>query len=275
MAMAKALAGIIGWPVSHSLSPRLHNYWLSHHKIEGEYVRLAVEPKDLPAAIRDLKAKGLRGANLTIPHKEAAMSLLDEIDEEARIIGAVNTIVVEKDGRLRGTNTDAYGFMANIAPHLPRPRNKAVVLGAGGAARAVCHGLRKCGFGEIVVLNRTQPRAGELSAWFGGALRVEPWLERDRALEGADLLVNTTSLGMTGKEALSINVKMLPAHALVTDIVYAPLETPLLKDAKAFGYAAVDGLGMLLHQAVPAFEAWFGIRPDVTDELRHYVLEGG
>jgi len=267
------IAGIVGWPVEHSLSPRLHGYWLSYYGIAGEYVPLAVPPEDLADAIFGLVPDGIRGVNLTIPHKEAVMNLLDSIDDEATAIGAVNTIIVSDDGKLIGRNTDAYGFTQNITPHLPLSRNKAVVLGAGGAAKAVIHALRALGFKDIIVLNRTRTRADELAGWFGG-ITIEDWENKEAVLSGADLLVNTTSLGMTGKEPLEINLEALPVGALVTDIVYAPLITPLLAAAKARGNPVVDGLGMLLHQAVPGFEAWFGQRPEVTDALRAHVLEG-
>lgn len=267
------VAAIIGWPVSHSLSPRLHNYWLSEYGLPGEYERMPVEPAHLAQAIKELPGTGMRGVNLTIPHKEAVIPLLDEVDAVAKSIGAVNTIIIDR-GRMRGTNTDAYGFLANIRPHLPASRKKAVVLGAGGAAKAVCHALLEAGFTEIQVTNRTFARAQELAAAFGKKLSAKEWDTRANLLEGADLLVNTTSLGMAGKEPLELALDALPRHALVTDIVYVPLVTPLLTQAEKRGNPIVDGLGMLLHQAVPAFEAWFGIRPEVTPQLRRHILEG-
>ncbi|MDE3060003.1 MAG: shikimate dehydrogenase [Pseudomonadota bacterium] len=263
------IAGVIGWPVSHSLSPRLHQYWLRENGIDGAYVPLVVTPDNLGDAIRALPKLGFRGINLTIPHKEAVMTFCDEIDATAKKIGAVNTLIIE-NGRIAGANTDAYGFMENVRPRL-QGKAKAVVLGAGGAARAVCHALTEAGFKEIVVTNRTLEKAQSLAT---EKIAVAPWEERSTILERADLLVNTTSLGMTGKEALEIDLSALPKTALVTDIVYKPLMPPLLEKAKARGNPVVDGLGMLIYQAVPGFEAWFGVRPAVTEELRQYLLHG-
>lgn len=263
------LAGVIGWPVSHSLSPKLHNYWLEQYGIDGAYLPLAVRPGDLASVIRALPAMGFRGANLTIPHKEAVIPLLDSIDDTARAIGAVNTIVIEGD-KIHGTNTDAYGFMENIRPHLTG-KGKAILLGAGGAAKAICHALLAEGFSHISIINRTEARAQALAAHFGGRIDVQKWDKRSGLLEGADLLVNTTSLGLSGKEALDIDLEALPKTALVTDIVYNPLITPLLETAKANGNPVVDGLGMLIHQAVPGFDMWFGTKPDVTAEVRQHL----
>lgn len=275
----RKLAGVIGWPVEHSLSPKLHNYWLKHYGIEGEYSAWAAEPKDLASALKSLLQKNWRGCNLTIPHKEATMILVDSVDEAAKAIGAVNTIVV-KDNKLHGTNTDAYGFIENIRPHLPARKNKAVVLGAGGAARAVCYVLIQEGFAGITLINRTRDKSLALAEQFGKKISVGTWENRQALLDGADLLVNATSLGMKGKDPLDLDLSGLPESALVTDIVYTPLVTPLLQQAKARGNPIVDGLGMLLYQAVPGFEAWFGRRPEVTDKLRTHVLnplplEGG
>ena len=268
--MAKR-AGVIGWPVGHSLSPKLHGYWLKHYNIKGEYLAKGVEPEDLEEALRALPKKGWQGCNLTIPHKEAALLSMDSLDEEARAIGAVNTVIVKK-GKLHGTNTDAYGFIENIRPFMPKAKNKAVVLGAGGAAKAVCYALIKDGFDKISIANRTHEKSEALARQFGNKANAAMWDERAALLEQADLLVNATSLGMTGKGPLDIDLSRLPKTALVTDIVYAPLVTPLLAQANARGNSVIDGLGMLLHQAVPAFEAWFGVRPEVTPELRQYVL---
>lgn len=273
MAEGPRRAGIMGWPVSHSLSPKLHGYWLSHYHINGSYEPMPVSPGDLAWAIGALASRGLCGVNVTIPHKETIIPLLDSIDDEAKAIGAVNTIVVDAKGRLHGSNTDAYGFLENIAPRLPASREKAVVLGAGGAARAVCHALRRAGFKSIIVINRTRRRAEELARWFAG-ITVVDWPHRGEALADTDLLVNATSLGMTGKEPLDLDLSALPKSALVTDIVYAPLVTPLLAAAQARGNPVVDGLGMLLHQAVPGFAAWFGKKPEVTEALRTHVLGG-
>jgi shikimate dehydrogenase len=267
----KKIAAIIGWPVAHSLSPKLHNYWLKHYGINGEYTALTIRPEDLAATIKSFAAKGFVGGNVTVPHKETAVPLLDAIDEEASAIGAVNTLVIQ-GGKIFGRNTDAYGFIENIRPHLQGRKNKAVVLGAGGASRAVIHALGKIGFAEIVITNRTQEKAEALAARFGTA--AEAWEKRSALLEGADLLVNTTSLGLEGHEPLEIDLAQLPKSALVTDIVYRPLMTPLLGQAGAHGNIIVDGLGMLIHQAVPGFKAWFGVAPPVTEEIRQFLLGG-
>lgn len=264
-------SGVAGWPVAHSLSPRLHGYWLKKYKIAGEYKAYAVEPENLPEFIADMRYdKDFCGMNLTIPHKESVIELLDRVDDTALAIGAVNTIIV-KDGKLFGSNTDAYGFAENIRPHIVG-RKKAVVLGAGGAAKAVIVALKDLGFTEIIITNRTRERAEALLSVIRHPLSAVYWEERSEILESVDLLVNTTSLGMTGKDKLDIDLSLLPRDAVVTDIVYSPLITPLLEKAKIRGNPIVDGLGMLLHQAVPAFEAWFGIEPEVTEELRQYVL---
>ncbi len=271
-------AGVLGWPVSHSLSPRLHNFWLKKYNINGEYKAYPVEPENLEDFISKMRDdRNFRGVNLTIPHKEKVMGLLDEVDDIAKNIGAVNTIINE-NGKLRGTNTDAYGFAENIKPFI-EDKKKAVVLGAGGAAKAVCFALNELGFEEIIITNRTSARADHLSSAIRHPLSVADWKKRSDILQDAYLLVNTTSLGMTGKEKLEIDLSLLPKTALVTDIVYSPLVTPLLAQAQARGNKTVDGLGMLLHQAVPAFEAWFakelnGRRPEVTEALRNHVLSG-
>ena len=265
--MAKRIAGVLGWPVSHSLSPKLHHHWLKTLGIDGEYKALAVEPKDLQTTLKALPDMGWQGCNLTIPHKEAALPFLDELDDTARAIGAVNTVIV-RGGKLIGSNTDAYGFAENIRAGLTGT-HKAVVLGAGGAAKAVCYALHQLGFQHIVIANRTREKAEALAASFQN-VQVGAW--DNNLLADADLLVNATSLGMTGKEPLEMDLSRLPVGALVTDIVYAPLITPLLAAAKARGNPIVDGLGMLLHQAVPGFAAWFGVRPQVTAQLREHVL---
>ncbi len=267
------VAGVIGWPVGHSRSPRLHGYWLEHHSIDGAYIPLAVAPDNFFAAVTGLAAAGLRGVNITLPHKAAALAACDSVDENARRIGAVNTIVFGEDGAMRGSNTDAFGFLENIRQNAAwRSGGIAVVLGAGGAARAVCVALADAGMDEIRVVNRTRKRATQLAADLGKPLNVQAWAGRHAALAGAALLVNTTSLGMTGQPPLDLDLAALPQDAVVNDIVYAPLETDLLARARARGNKAVDGLGMLLHQARPGFEAWFGVAPDVTDALRDFVL---
>jgi len=267
------IAGVIGWPVSHSRSPRLHGYWLANYGIDGAYIPLAVAPDRFPTAVAGLAAAGLRGVNITLPHKAAALSACDMVDDNARRIGAVNTIVFGNDGALRGSNTDAFGFLENIRRNAAwRAGGIAVVLGAGGAARAVCVALADAGMIDIRVINRTGARAARLAADLGAPLTVRDWETRHDALASAALLVNTTSLGMTGQPPLDLDLAALPMDAVVNDIVYAPMETDLLARARARGNPAVDGLGMLLHQARPGFEAWFGVAPKVTDELRDFVM---
>lgn len=272
-----AVAGVMGWPVGHSRSPRLHGWWLDRYGIDGAYIPLAVPPGRVAEAVRALPALGLRGANVTVPHKEAVIAACDQVDPVARRIGAVNTLVVAEDGTIEGRNTDGFGFMENLRADRPDWRagaGPAVVLGAGGAARAILVALADAGAPEIRLLNRTRDRAETLAAELGGPVRVLPWEERAFALDGAALVVNTTTQGMGGQPALDLDLGRLPPAALVTDIVYTPLHTPLLKAAMERGNPVVDGLGMLLHQARPGFEAWFGRVPEVTPELRRFVLEG-
>jgi len=268
------LAGVMGWPVGHSRSPRLHGYWLDAYGIDGAYLPLPVAPEHIETALRALPLLGFAGVNLTVPHKEAALGVVDRVDALARRIGAVNTVVVAADGTLDGTNTDAFGFTENLRAGAPdwEPSRAAVVLGAGGAARAVCVGLADAGVAEIRLANRKAARATRLADELSGIQPVA-WEARGDALDGAGLLVNTTTLGMTGAPPLDIALDALAGDAVVTDIVYAPLETPLLAAARARGNVTVDGLGMLLHQARPGFAAWFGHEPDVTDALRAFVLE--
>jgi shikimate dehydrogenase len=275
---AARVAGVIGWPIAHSLSPRLHGFWLDRHRVDGAYVPLAVKPGMLARALSGLSALGFAGANVTIPHKEEACSLVDEVSDLALRIGAVNTVVVRSDGRLFGTNTDAFGFIANLEAGCPGFRadaGAAVLLGAGGAARAIAVALLDAGAAALVIVNRDQGRAERLAAELGSArVRVEPWAKRAEVAGEAALLVNATSLGMAGKPPLDVDLAALPGEAVVTDIVYAPLVTPLLAAASSRGNRTVDGLGMLLHQARPAFQAWFGIDPEVSPELCHYVEQG-
>jgi shikimate dehydrogenase len=271
------LAGIMGWPVGHSLSPRLHGHWLRRYGIDGAYVPFAVPPERLEPALRALSALGLRGCNLTIPHKEAALALVDRATPLARRIGAVNTVVVEADGELAGDNTDGFGLVASLTAGRPGWRAEAgpaVLLGAGGAARAVAVALLDAGMPEVRLLNRTPDRAQKLAAELDGPIAVVPWAERARALAGAALLVNTTSLGMAGQPPLVLSLDALPRTALVTDLVYTPLITPLLAVARAHGHPVVDGVGMLMHQARPGFRAWFGVEPVVDQELRAVVVGG-
>jgi shikimate dehydrogenase len=267
-------ACVIGWPVEHSRSPLIHRYWLKQYGLAGAYEKEAVKPEDLPAFLGSLKARGFAGANVTLPHKEAALRLAAVTDEAARTIGAANTLWLDEAGRLNASNTDAYGFMTNLnagAPGWNEGRRPVMVMGAGGAGRAVLHALLAEGASRILLTNRTAGRAQELAAAFGPAVTVVDWQERTRALSGCGLLVNATSLGMTGKDTLDLDLANLPSDAVVADLVYSPLETRLLAAARKSGNRTVDGLGMLLHQAVPGFERWFGVRPAVTDELRAHV----
>jgi len=272
---AARIAGVIGWPVAHSLSPRVHGFWLEHYRIDGAYVPLAVRPEDLREALAALPKLGFAGANVTVPHKEATLALVAETTATARRIGAVNTVVVGSRGRLRGDNTDAAGFLAALIAAVPgwRASNGAVVIvGAGGAARAISVAVADAGAGEIRIVNRTRARAEALAAAIGGRATVWQWADRAEALAGAGLLVNATTLGMVGRPALDLDLARLPPGAVVDDIVYSPLETPLLAAARRRGNPVVDGLGMLLHQARPGFAAWFGHEPEVTNELRRFVL---
>ena len=268
------LAGVMGWPVAHSRSPAIHNYWIRHYGLNGSYVLLPVQPERLTDAVRGLRALGFAGCNITIPHKVAAMPLVDRIDPLAARIGAINTVVVEKDGTLAGYNTDAYGYIQSLLDAQPAWRADAgpvTVLGAGGAARAILVALAERGAKDIRLCNRSLDKAQALAAEFGAPIRAVPWEQREEALEDAALLVNTTSLGMKGQDPLDIRLERLPRHALVSDIVYVPLETPLLAAARERGHIAVDGLGMLLNQARPAFQHWFGLLPELTPELRRLV----
>ena len=268
------LAGVMGWPVMHSRSPMLHNYWLAQHKLEGRYLPLAIEPGKLGPALRALAPLGFAGCNLTIPHKEAALAIVDDISATAKKMGAISCVTVGRDGRLTGTNNDGYGYvhaLLEAAPDWKADGGPIVVIGSGGGARAVVMSLAERGAREIRLINRTAERARTLEREFGGPIKALPWDDRNRALEGAALLVNTTSQGMVGNPQLDIALDKLPASALVSDIVYIPRETPLLAAARARGNKTVNGLGMLLHQARPAWEAWFGISPKVTPEMRAMI----
>lgn len=267
------IAGILGWPIGHSRSPRVHGYWLDQYGLDGAYVPLAVHPDRFDEALRGLAAAGFRGVNITVPHKERAFRACDVLTDTAQRIGAVNTIVFEEDGSIRGDNTDAYGFIENIRQETEWDGGISVVLGAGGAARAVCIALLDAGSTELRLTNRTLSRAKNLAKEFGSRIKAYNWEDRCDTLSEASLLVNTTSLGMVGEPPLEITLDGLPQNAVVTDIVYAPLETDLLAQARGRGNPVVDGLGMLLHQARPGFEAWFGVRPEVTEGLRKFVLD--
>jgi shikimate dehydrogenase len=269
------LAGIMGWPVAHSRSPVLHGYWLQHHGIDGAYVPMAVKPENLRRALQSLPLLGFAGCNITIPHKEEALHLVDSHEPSAKRAGGVNTVVVDATGNLIGSSTDGYGFIAALraaSPTFDAGQAPAVVLGAGGAARAIVAALLDHGAREIRLVNRTPERATKLAKELGGEVRGIAWDKRTEALAGAALLVNATSLGMEGQPALDLPLQGLPTEAVVNDIVYVPLETPLLAAARARGNRCVDGLGMLLHQAQPGFEAWFGLKPEVDDGLRQAVL---
>jgi shikimate dehydrogenase len=268
------LAGVMGWPVMHSRSPMLHNYWFEQHELAGTYVPLAIRPEGLKAALRALHPLGFSGCNLTIPHKQQAMQIVDEVDTLAKKIGAISCVVVRRDGSLAGTNNDCYGFIESVRQEQPGWRadaGPAVVIGAGGGSRAVCYALAQEGAKEIRLVNRTLARAQEIAADFGGPIRALPWEQRRDALEGAAMVVNTTSQGMVGQGALDIGLDKLPRTALAADIVYIPLETPFLAAARERGSRTINGLGMLLHQARPAWKAWFGIEPQVTGELRSMI----
>ena len=268
---AARVAGVMGWPVAHSRSPLLHNFWLDRYGIDGAYVPFAVRPREVARALRALPNLGVAGVNVTVPHKEAAFAAVDARDAAARRIGAVNTVFVDDGGALRGSNTDAFGFLEALRTRSPgwtAAAGPAVVLGAGGAARAVLAALAEAGAPEVRLVNRTRARAESLAGAFGAPVAVVGWGERESALAGAALLVNTTTLGMAGAPPLDLRLDDLPESALVNDIVYVPLETALLAAARARGCAAVDGLEMLLHQARPGFAGWFGREPEVDDALR-------
>lgn len=266
------LAGVIGSPIGHSLSPAVHGYWLRHYGIPGFYIPMEIADADLSQVLRTLPKAGFVGCNVTIPHKEAALSLADSVTGQAQRIGAANTLSFV-DGQIIADNTDGYGFLTNLkqgAPAWQPQAGPAAVIGAGGAARAVAVALADAGCREIRITNRTRARAEELAAEFG--LKAVAWSDRGDMLEGANLVVNTSAMGMVGQQTFDVPLDQLSADALVTDIVYTPLQTPLLQAAAARGCRTVDGLGMLLHQAVPGFERWFGHCPEVTAELRRTVL---
>jgi shikimate dehydrogenase len=269
------LAGVIGAPVAHSRSPRLHGHWLARYNLAGAYVPLHVEPANLLQVLQALPKAGFIGVNVTLPHKEAALAIADQVSATARRVGAANTLTFLPDGRLHADNTDATGFINNLrdgAPKWQPDSAPAVVLGAGGASRAVIVALLDAGAPLIHLTNRSQDRAEALARAFGPLVQVVPWENRDACLRGSGLVVNTTSLGMTGQLPLDLPLDGLSDHAVVTDIVYSPLETPLLRAAQKRGLHTVDGLGMLLHQGVPGFERWFGQRPVVDQATRAAVL---
>ncbi|MGV6849837.1 MAG: shikimate dehydrogenase [Marinibacterium sp.] len=269
------LAGVIGAPVAHSKSPLLHAHWLRTHGIRGYYIPMEVARDDLGDAIRALPKLGFVGVNITIPHKEAVLDIADQVSDRATLIGAANTLTFRPDGKILVDNTDGYGFIENLrsgAPGWDPKAGPAVVLGAGGAARAVVSALADAGVNEILLTNRTRARAERLKDHFGQRVQVVDWVQAGNILDGAGLLVNTTSLGMVGKPELRVPLDGLQPTTVVTDLVYAPLQTRLLQVAESIGCPTVDGLGMLLHQAVPGFERWFGPRPSVDAAARAAIL---
>lgn len=269
------LAGVIGSPVAHSKSPKLHHHWLETYDIKGHYIPMDVSHSDLEEVLATLPKMGFVGVNVTVPHKELALSLADQISDRATLIGAANTLIFRPDGGIYADNTDGYGFIENLRSGAPDwdPRSgPALVLGAGGASRAVVVSLLDAGVPEILLTNRTRARAEKLKDEFGQRIRVIDWVQAGTYVEDAALLVNTTSLGMVGSAELKIPLDDLKSHTVVTDLVYAPLRTPLLEAAAERGCTTVDGLGMLLHQGVPGFERWFGTRPEVTFATRTAVL---
>ena len=268
------LAGVMGWPVAHTRSPAIHNHWSTKYGLKGAYVQLPVQPDRLETAIRGLAALGFAGCNVTVPHKVSAMRFMDELHPAARRVAAINTIVVQPDGSLLGMNNDGAGYIQSLRDADATWRGDAgpaLVLGAGGAARAIVVALLDEGVPELRITNRTLERAQELANDFGDRVKVVPWAERNEAMAGVSLLVNTTSLGMHGQAPLAVALDALPLEAMVSDAVYIPLETPLLAQARMRGHRTVNGLGMLLNQARPAFQSWFGVLPDVTPELRAAV----
>jgi shikimate dehydrogenase len=272
---ARPIACVIGWPISHSRSPAIHRFWLAELGIAGDYVPVPVTPDEIATFLGSFVRSGYVGGNVTVPHKEAAFAAVSAMDAEARAIGAVNTLWID-DGKLIGSNTDSFGFLANLDEAVENwdknPRG-AVVLGAGGAARAVVFALIERGFAPVHLVNRTLERAELLAERFGKAVRPVGWESADRLLREASLLVNTTTLGMKGNPSPELELAVLPDDAVVTDLVYVPLVTPLLAVAKARGLRTADGLGMLLHQAAPGFERWFGKRPSVSPALRAAILK--
>lgn len=269
------LAGVIGHPIAHSKSPALHGFWLKRLGIKGHYIPLDIAPSDLRETLQMLPRLGFVGVNVTIPYKEEVLKLANVVTDRAALIGAANTLIFRKDGKIHADNTDGSGFIANLRQHAPNwnpAAGPAAVLGAGGASRAVIAALIEVGAPEIRVANRTRPRADALRSEFGAKVQVHEWVQAGNMIEGCAMLVNTTSLGMVGKPDMRVPLDALRSSMLVTDLVYAPLKTQLLIEAEAAGCTVVDGLGMLLHQAAPGFERWFGQRPEVDEATRNAVL---
>ncbi len=271
------LAGVIGSPIAHSKSPRLHSYWLRRYGLKGHYVPLDIAQVNLAQVIKALPLAGFVGANVTIPHKEQVLKIADIVTDRAALIGAANTLIFRPDGRVHADNTDGAGFVANLrqnAPGWQPAAGPAAVIGAGGAARAVVAALLELGVPEIRIANRTRLRAETLRSDFGARIVVHDWVQAGEMMEDCATVVNSSSLGMAGKPEFKVPLDALPPRAVVNDLVYTPLRTAFLEAAAARGCTTVDGLGMLLHQAVPGFERWFGVRPEVDEETRSFVLEG-
>ena len=269
------LAGVMGWQVAHTRSPAIHNHWIARHGLKGAYVQLPVHPDRLEAALRGLPALGFAGCNVTVPHKVSAMHFMDELHPTAQRVAAINTIVVQPDGSLLGMNNDGAGYVQSLRDADPTWRGDAgpaLVLGAGGAARAIVVALLDEGVPELRITNRTLERAQALAEAFGERVKVVPWAQRNDAMAGVSLLVNTTTQGMHGQPPLDVALDALPAAAMVSDAIYIPMETPLLAQARLRGHRTVNGLGMLLNQARPAFKAWYGVMPEITPELRAAIL---
>ena len=273
-------ACVIGWPVEHSRSPLLHGYWLKKYGIDGTYTKRAVAPEAVAGFLQSVRANGYVGCNVTVPHKAAAYSAADEREDSAKAVSTANTLWLS-DGKLVAANTDTYGYMTNLSEQAPgwdRRDAPVSILGAGGAARAIVFGFLDAGVSEIRVFNRTRARAETLAQQFGSCVKVFDWSQREAGSRDSAVLVNTTTIGMNGAGTLDLDLAGFDPECVVSDIVYVPLETELLRKAKSQGLRTVDGLGMLLHQGVPGFEKWFGVRPEVTDELRNLIvgdIEGG
>lgn len=269
------LAGVLGWPIAHSRSPLLHRHWLQRYQLPGDYIAIPVRPENLAEALGMLPKMGFVGVNLTIPHKEAVLEIADIVTDRAALIGAANTLIFREDGKIHADNTDGYGFITNLMQYAPDWRadqGAAAVIGAGGAARAVVASLLESGVPELRITNRTRLRAEQIKAEFGAKVVVYDWAQAGNMLEGARTVVNATSMGMQGKQPLRLPLDALSADSVVTDLVYTPLMTDFLIEAQSRGCEVVDGLGMLLHQAAPGFERWFGHRPEVDEALRQAVL---
>jgi len=269
------LAGVVGSPIGHSKSPLIHGHWIRKYDLNGYYIPIEIRPENFESAIRSMPKLGFRGLNVTIPYKETILSIATSISDRASLIGAANTIVFGPEGSIRADNTDGVGFIQNIrsqAPDWKGSNGPAVVLGAGGASRAIVSALLADGVPEVRLSNRTRHRAEMLKDQFGAKITVVDWTKASEAMDGAAMIVNTTSLGMYGNPPLKVKLNYAPNYALVTDIVYTPINTELLEQAQSFGLRTVDGVGMLLHQAVPGFEYWYDVRPEVDDQIRQIVL---